>query len=310
MSKRLYGQYFTRRNIFDHDAFYLWANEAALQDSNILEPFAGANHLIEMLQQLDLCRNFSSFDISPQSPDVIQKDTLLDFPQGYHVVITNPPYLAKNSAMRRKIPYTGHPYDDLYKYALAQCLSHTPYVGAIIPASFLNARLFRDRLHTYIALPYEDMFLDTKHPVCLALFSPQPTQTLIYEKDLFLGILSELEAFIPQPIPKKPTQKKKIIFNHPQGNIALIAIDGTIEPSISFIEGLAVDSEKIKDSSRNITKILITDNIDIPYLNHIFEEFRRKTNDIFLTPFKGIRQDGRFRRRLDYRLARKLLLSL
>ncbi|MGL5721009.1 MAG: Eco57I restriction-modification methylase domain-containing protein [Brevinema sp.] len=305
MTKRLHGQYFTRRNIFDHPAFIQWANEAELHSSQILEPFAGANHLIEMLKQLDLCKNFSAFDISPQSSDVIQKNTLLDFPQGYHVVITNPPYLAQNSAMRRKIPYIGRPYDDLYKFSLAQCLQHVPFVGAIIPASFLNANLFCNRLHTYIALPYEDMFLDTEHPVCLALFSPMPAQTLIYEKNNFLGVLSDLEKFLP-----KPAKKEKIIFNHPQGNLALRAIDGTIDPSICFMEGSTIDPKKIKVSSRNVTRILTPDNLNITHLNQLIHEFRHQTHDIFLTPFKGIRQDGRFRRRLDFALAKKLLRSL
>jgi hypothetical protein len=34
---------------------------------------------------------------------------------------------------------------------------------------------------------------------------------------------------------------------------------------------------------------------------------RADTHDVVLTPFKGIRKDGAFRRRLDFRIARAIL---
>ena len=39
-------------------------------------------------------------------------------------------------------------------------------------------------------------------------------------------------------------------------------------------------------------------------------KFRNKTNDVFLTSFKGLRQDGKYRRRLDFNLAISNSLNL
>lgn len=303
--KRENGQYFTRRNIFKHKAFYAWAKEANIKNEIILEPFAGANYLIEMLQEIGLCNNYKSFDINPQNKFVIKQDTLLNFPKGYNVVITNPPYLAKNSATRRGIHYIDNIYDDLYKYALEKCLNNVGYVGAIIPASFLNSGLFRNRLAYYISLPYTDMFLDTEHPVCLALFKPFVRDTIVYEKDKKIGYLNDLEKLIP--IEKS---KIKVEFNSLDGNIGLIGIDNTISNTISFVKSSEIPKEKIKPTSRSITRIKVNKKINIELLNKKLELFRQETSDIFLTPFKGIRKDGKFRRRLDFTFAKKLILSL
>ena len=303
--KRENGQYFTRRNIFKHKAFYAWAKKANIQNELVLEPFAGANYLIEMLKEVGLCNNYKSFDINPQNKFVIKQDTLINFPKGYNVVITNPPYLAKNSATRRGICYIDNIYDDLYKYALEKCLNNVGYVGAIIPASFLNSGLFRNRLAYYISLPYTDMFLDTEHPVCLALFEPFVKDTIVYEKDKKIGYLRDLEKFIPVE-----KSNIKVKFNSIDGNIGLIGIDNTISNTISFVKSSKIPKEKIKPTSRSLTRIKVDKKINIELLNEKLEFFRYKTSDIFLTPFKGIRKDGKFRRRLDFTFAKKLILSL
>ena len=167
--KRLLGQYYTVNNPFINDAFYSWAEECKLKNKIILEPFAGSNNIINMLKDINLCNRFKSFDIEPKNKLIIQKDTLLDFPKNFSVCITNPPYLGKSSAKRRGLEFPNTKYDDLYKFALEKCLQNCQYVAAIIPASFLNANIFRDRLSHYILLNSK-MFNDTEHPVCLALF--------------------------------------------------------------------------------------------------------------------------------------------
>jgi len=45
----------------------------------------------------------------------------------------------------------------------------------------------------------------------------------------------------------------------------------------------------------------------IEKLNENLIKFREETKDIFLTPFKGLRKDKKYRRRLDYALARRLI---
>ena len=122
--KRLRGQYFTASNPFTLKPFKEFANLSKLDRVKILEPFAGSNNLIHMLKNLGMCNQFDSFDIVPHSYEVKPKDTLFNFPTGYDVCITNPPYLAKNSATRRGLKFDAGGYDDLYKFALEKCLEN------------------------------------------------------------------------------------------------------------------------------------------------------------------------------------------
>jgi hypothetical protein len=301
--KREKGQYFTVYNPFVFDCFKEWAREFNLKNKIILEPFAGSNNLIKMLQDINLCNSFQSYDIKPQSLEVLYKDTFLDFPKNFQVCITNPPYLARNSAKRRNLNFPKTKFNDLYKYSLDKCLQNCDYVGAIIPASFLNSKLFRDRLSHYILLNTK-MFNDTEHPVCLALFKPKSNEVEIYEDNNFIGSLSELESYVPN------TKNKNMIFNSKKGELGLFAIDNTIKASIYFCDGNKIPKERIRVSSRSITRIETgCENTAklIKNLNEYLMDFRQKTSDIFLTPFKGLRADGKYRRRLDYAMARRII---
>ena len=102
-----------------------------------------------------------------------------------------------------------------------------------------------------------------------------------------------------------------IRFNVPDGKLGLIAIDNTIEPSIKFVNGEEISPDRIRVSSRSITRIMIPakykiNNI-VEKLNYNLNIFRKETYDLFLTPFKGLRKDNCYRRRLDYKLAKRLI---
>lgn len=301
--KRINGQYFTQYNPFNNQGFLDWSIDCNLKNNIILEPFAGSNNLITMLQGMGLCNDFLSYDIEPKNKYVSYKDTLNDFPEGFNVCITNPPYLAQNSAKRRGLFYPNTNYDDLYKFAIEKCLQNCDNVGAIIPASFLNSKMFRDRLSHYILLNTK-MFNDTEHPVCLALFKKKSSNVEVYEDNNFIGLLGDLEKKLP-----KNNKNIEMKFNSKVGKLGLIAIDNTIRPSIRFCDGNEIDPNKINISSRSITRISIDCNINklIKNLNDALKEFRAETYDIFLTPFKGLRKDLRYRRRLDYALARNII---
>ena len=228
-----------------------------------------------------------------------------NFPTKFNVCVTNPPYLAQNSAKRRKIDYPDIKYDDLYKFALQKCLDNCDYVAAIIPASFINAKIFTDRLSSYILLNAK-MFNDTDHPVCLALFTKNSTKTQIFDNQKYLGLLDDLQKQLPK------THKKTTIdikFNDKTGKLGLIAIDNTKESSIKFCHGDMINPNKISHSSRSITRITIDADIDklIIKLNDRLTKLRHQTADIFLTPFKGLRADNKYRRRLDYKMARNVI---
>ena len=161
-------------------------------EATLIEPFAGRGDLVRMLRELNLCARARLYDIEPAAKGIKCRDTLTSFPHNAGVVVTNPPWLARNSATRRGLPFPYCEFDDLYKHCLSVCLENADYVAAIIPASFLSS-----------------------------------------------------------------------------GNFG-----------------------------RNIGDF-------VESINERLEKFRDETSDVFLTPFKGLRRDGKYRQRLDYALARE-----
>ncbi len=301
--KRTKGQFYTLGNPFSLGPFLEWSNNIDLPSKRILEPFAGSNNIIKILQENKLCEQFSSYDIAPADKSVENKDTIRSFPKGFDVCVTNPPWLARNSATRRRLPYPDTRHDDLYKHCLELCLINCKYVAALVPASFFQSGLFRERLSSYILLHDKGMFNDTDNPVCLALFNEQiNSQTKIYYDNKFVGYLQDLENMIPAPI-----QNRRVRFNDPEGQLGFISFDNVRESSIRFCEIDEIQKYPVKVSSRFFTRIggqFGEIPILVEKLNRRLEEFRRQTHDLFLTPFKGVRKDGHYRRRMDFRLAR------
>jgi hypothetical protein len=187
-------------------------------------------------------------------------------------------------------------------------LKNCDYVGAIIPASFINADLFLDRLHSYTLLSSQ-MFTDTENPVCLALFSPQKSNSIyLYENEKYVGELYSMKKQVAAILTNN-NSSTIITFNNKQGNLGLRAIDGTHFPTIAFIEASRIPKRKIKVSSRHLTRIHVPQEISLHLLNEKLTKLRKITNDFLLTPFCGLRKDGKFRRRLDFQLARKIIVS-
>ena len=309
LTKRTKGQYYTLGNPFSLAPFIEWANSIGLSSRKILEPFAGANHIIRSLQSIGLCNHSDSFDIAPADVGVVQQNTIVSFPKGYDVCITNPPWLAKNSATRLKLSFPDSPYDDLYKHCLCLCLQHCNYVAALIPASYLHSNLFRRRLSRYILLHSESIFNDTDNPVCLALFDKDDVEdTCIYYDNKFIGNLSSLETHLPIP-----WKECKITFNDPLGKLGLVTFDNIREPSIKFCNVEEIHHYPVKHSSRYFVRIECgIENIPaaVSTLNGKINTFRNETCDLFLTPFKGIRKDGFYRRRMSFELAKRFIGSV
>jgi hypothetical protein len=154
------------------------------------------------------------------------------------------------------------------------------------------------------------MFTDTENPVCLALFSPQKSNFIyLYENERYVGELYSLKKELAQILANSAPKNCEIKFNDKNGNIGLCAIDNTRVPSIAFIDAQLVPSQKIKVSSRHLTRILVKEKVDLDLLNKKLARIREFTQDFFLTPFRGLRKDGKFRRRLDFQLARKIIVS-
>ena len=302
-NKRQRGQYYTRRNPFAHEAFRVWARIAGLPSASVLEPFAGANYIIEHLREARLCEESASFDIDPAAEGVVCRDTLSDFPRGFDVCVTNPPWLAKNSARRRGIPFPETAHDDIYKLALERCLEHCGHVAALIPESFIRSRLFRDRLWGFISIR-DGLFDDTGHPTGLAMFLPNKTRsTMVWAGEKKLDYLWKIEQNRPKPC----KSGRKVKFNVPEGNVGLRAIDNTRVASIRFCHPKELGSYEVRGTCRSITKLRVEGAVEIERWNNKLEEFRQLTHDVLMTAFKGIRADGMYRRRMDWDLARGII---
>lgn len=313
--KRLNGVFYTTTNPFKLDIFYKWFElipDEAKQ--TILEPFAGANNIVSMIHELGIDAQWVCYDIHPPTYNhfeefpVQERDTLLDYPKGYQVAITNPPYLAKNSATRRGLPFPTTPYDDLYKHCLDVMLNNTDYVAAIIPESFLTQELFHHRLFAIVSLTCK-MFDDTECPVCLALFIPEHSNDfLIYRQNRSIGKYTKLK----KAIQISSFDAIKWRFNDPTGSIGLYAVDNQFGPSIRFCLGDEIDPKDVKSTSRSITRISgLSEAMDIQAFidkcNELLVEYRTSTKDVFLTSFKGLRKDNQYRRRIDFKTAKNIL---
>ena len=242
--------------------------------------------------------------------EVIRQDTISNFPTGYRIAVTNPPWLAKNSAKARGLPFPDTEYSDLYLYCLSLCLDNCEYVAALVPATFLQSGLFHDRLEAFVLLHDPGMFGDTDNPVGLALFSVKSRDTEIFYDDQYIGSLSELKQHLPCTRGRVVSME----FNCSDGVLGFVSFDGTDSPSIRFMPGEDLADYDMKHSSRMITRIngsfddvILFDLID--WLNDRISAFREETSDVFLTPFKGLRADSMYRRRMNYSLARRFIVQ-
>lgn len=324
--KRQLGQFYTVSNPFHHPLFYSWLDIIPKNDYQTiwLEPFAGSNNIPELLDALYIKsatpQSWNSYDI--QEPEentsnipVTIQDTLASFPEGYKVLITNPPYLAKNSAKRRGLSYPDTTYDDLYKLCLKKCLDNANYVAAIIPQSFITSKDqdLKKRLFGILNLNIQ-MFEDTECPVCLALFQKQESNDFLISDTSTLHS-TPFHQFLNYKL--ESNLNIDLTFNDPQGRLGLKAVDNTSEASIKFCLGSDFLPTSIKQSSRSYTRISSEvfssiESIDafVEDLNSYLDDWRSNTNDVFLTSFKGLRRDGKYRRRLDWNTASLIIKAV
>lgn len=318
------GQYYTERDAFASPAFAAWyarATKNLPSDQPILEPFVGAGHIPLSLQARGVRRPWHGVDLDPPPAEarvmpglvIHAGDSLKKMPDGFHLAITNPPYLARNWAVRRKLPFPRTTHDDLYKHALDRMLAKVPYVAAIVPGSFIASGLFRERLTAVISLR-EDLFKDTQCPVCLTLFEPLAAQPRVDDFEVWdggtrLGWHGDFDRHLASATRTRPWR-----FNDPHGSIALFGVDNLVGPTIRFAPGPEVPPADIKHSSRVISRIGVSSSWRkaevtelIAHANRRLILWREETHDILLAPFRGLRQDGHWRRRLDFATARRFL---
>jgi len=287
--KQKLGQYFTTTNIFNDEPLKIWSNEIPnWKTQSLLEPFAGACDILNYFPN----REWTCFDIESIKKNVKYRDTIKDFPKGFDVCITNPPYLAKNriSRLKQKIELK---YEDLYLDALEQCLDNCKYVSVIIPSTFIGCSKMKERCLIIDKID-KVVFSDTTNPVCVAYFVPykvQKTLTFVNGKQVFLNFNNT------------PTNTSlDIKFNVYDGNYVLTAVDKKIK-KISINNDLEnFDRKKyLKHTSRYCVLFKTNSTINLKSINNFIEKWRDETQDYFLTSFKSpISSNEFYRKRMSF----------
>ena len=304
------GVFYTRGNPFVFPAFRRWY-EAARPRMPLLEPFAGVGQIPKLVAEAGFEADWDLYDIDRSLEGVRHNDSLASFPRGYEMTITNPPYLSLHQANRKKLgvrreDFRGYP--SLYLVAVEEALRACRYVAMIIPESFITSGYFRERLEHFVSLPFQ-MFDDTEMPTALVMWGPEESDDFeIWRADQRLGRYSQLGAE-----PEATPCAERLRFNDRRGTVGLRAIDDTRRPTIRFCPAQEIAPERIKHTSRMLTRISVrglepgreAELIDAA--NDLLWSWRERTEDVLLTAFKGVREDGRFRRRLDFARARALL---
>lgn len=322
MSKILYGQFFTERNVFkDNKVFLKFMEDNELWNKNILEPFAGANNLIEFLLSEKSDLKYKSFDLYPQNKNVEQNDSINNWNyKNFDLVVTNPPYLSKHSAHRMKIFADFKDYDDLYKLSLDKCLKNVRYTIAIIPSTLINSNRKSDKkliekLVIFQLLPNKENFGDTDHPVALAYFDNTKTTNdfELYENNNFISYFSELKNEENKIL--IPKNELTINFNTTGGNLCINTGDNTKDmENIKFYDSSWKSDCDVKNTDRHKVKLNVNgysvSNEFINKLNTKIIELRKNKCDYLWASFKGVSKIGRYRKRLDFDTIKKIINSI
>lgn len=310
------GQFFTRNPLWIKPQI---ANFIRNSNCTIAyDPFAGGGHLLKAAQDILDIENIVGLDID-ESLSWKKNDSLISIPHlDDAIIITNPPYIAKQSASRKNINllkyFATTTYNDIYLLALDKMIEAQKYIVAIIPESFINSSFRRKDLLYSITVLEENPFCDTENPVCVACFDCEPKnedEIRVYKNDKIVGTIKSInDARIA------PKNNISITFNSLIGWLGLRAIDSTNDKTVikfDFKENIKYDWEhRIKVSSRHFSLIDINvpDELRQLFVNRCNErlsDIRIKSSDILLTPFKGDTRSGMRRRRLDFKLARAIM---
>lgn len=311
------GQFFTKKHSWLHKHivdFIINSDKPILYD-----PFAGNGDLFDALSFLN--KEIVGLDIDPTLGWQIN-DSLKEIPKIKDaIIITNPPYVAKNSATRKQLGldkyFENSIYEDTYLIALEKMLEASDYVVAIVPESFIHSNFKQFNKLVSITIIEDNPFLDTENPVCVVCFDNKEkeySQIKIYKNNKYINNLKKIFSF---NLEFKKTQIIK--FNSLNTWLALKCIDGTIPGSeirFDLKENFDYDWQKnLKYSSRHFTLIELK-NIDftiemkhkfIQECNNLVNLIRKQSDDILLSPFKGNNKEGKRRRRITFALARAII---
>ncbi len=325
MNKNELGQFFTKKNTWLTKPVFNFLNQHLDKIESILDPFAGAGDLFIWIKQKISNQtkfDFVGYDIDKKLGWKIN-DSLKKIPIIKNsFIVTNPPYLSKNSCTRNGFVGTYEKYfknsehSDLYLIALERMIDTGLPGIAIVPETIINSKFSKKNINKIIIIE-PNPFEDTEVPICVVCFNGvKQEKTRIYKNDKYIGLLDNLIKLSPKA---EKINLYDLRFNDISGSIAIKGVDSTDPNSrIEFLNSkeLKYDISKIKQTSRAITIIksefidncsAIEKNKIIAEANNILNNFRKSTSDVLLSPFKGNNKDLIRRRRMDFALARNIL---
>jgi len=287
-NKKINGQYFTTVSPFQGKAFEEWFAMIP-KEKPFLEPFAGAGNLFQFIEA-----RWKGYDIEPRHQLVEKRNTITNFPVGFDVCVTNPPYLAKNSASRLNLDVSIQK-EDLYLDCLDLMLENCSWVAAIIPSTFFLKAKHYKRLIFWDKID-KKLFSDTDTPAGVAYFGPED-----YKARYFVNG-EEIKKFDFK-------NKASIKYNCEKGNYVLTAIDKVNKRNIhiSKYTGSFNREKYLKNTSRNYVLFYSDKELDIEKINLFIEKWRKKTKDFYLTSFKSLMKDGVYRKRISFDQLSKII---
>ncbi|AHI53835.1 hypothetical protein SSABA_v1c04260 [Spiroplasma sabaudiense Ar-1343] len=326
MKKNELGQFFTVKSSWITKPVLDFIKENTKKRNIILDPFAGQGDLFESLRgrlkREDLY--FLGFDIDKDLKWTIN-DSLERIPltqEENTFIVTNPPYLAKNSCKRNGYERTYENYfeksewTDLYLIAMQRMVDLKIPGVAIVPETFINSKFSKEFINRIVIIE-PNPFNDTEVPICIVCFDGSKRQDcVIFKNNSKIDSLENLKLLNPK---NESLNLNDLRFNDIAGSIALRGVDST-NPSdkIRFLDKneLGLSILKIKNSSRAITVLNSSklSNLDenqikkiIDFSNKYLNDYRESTCDVLLTPFKGNNKENIRRRRLDFKLAKAII---
>ena len=221
------GQFFTKDSVWLKPQIIDFIKNSKCKVA--FDPFAGDGDLLNAAKKILGFNTIKGLDID-SSLNWDENDSLISIPHiNDAIIITNPPYIAKQSASKKKIDLTKYfnssKYDDVYLIALDRMLEAQTYVVAIIPESFINSNYKKKDLINSITILEENPFTDTENPVCVICFdgvSKPQSQIKVYKNDRFITNLKYISS-----IKLEPANCIKISFNDLDGWLGLRAIDSS-----------------------------------------------------------------------------------
>jgi len=315
--KQNLGQFNTKHNVWLRPHIIEFIRNSGCD--TVVDPFAGQGDLLRAVN--DYFTWYVGYDIDPTLSWEIN-DSLWDIPEhDKAMVVTNPPYLAKNTATRNKLSgysyFKDNDYEDLYQIAIHRVLARYNKAVFIIPETYFHNGIFTSYLHSHTIIE-ENPFEDTDCPVCVAAFhvtndfmAIAGNNYRIYKNDNYLFNRFELEDIL---FDFNSCRCVDLTFNDVNGNLGLRGVDG-VDPGdrIRFCRpgDLDYNLDNIKESSRAIT-IINVPGIEVCdkfifRTNFLLGELRKRTHDVVLSPFKNNNKLGQRRRRLDFKWARKII---